>query len=147
VSDDQPGRPSDAEVEALARSVVSMLVRRDAEALLGAVHPDYEFRSRLASVEGRVYQGTNGFREYLRDLDEGFTDILWKLEGVIGMPADKAIVSFRMHARGRESGVPIDFSTHQVWTFRDGLVWHNDVYRSMEEALAASRSASPGSDA
>jgi ketosteroid isomerase-like protein len=147
VRDDSSTRPTDAEVEALARTVPSILARRDADALLAVVHPAYEFRSRLVSVEGRAYTGPDGFHEYFRDLDEGFTDITWELEEVVGLPSDQAIVTFRLRATGRGSGIPVDFTTHQLWTFRDGKVWRNDVYGSREEALAASRRASPESAA
>ena len=110
------------DVNRLAAAVADALNGRNADALLALVHADYEFHSRLVAVEGRVYRGREGFHDYFRDLDEGFTDVRWNLEEIVGGRGDDVVVVFRFTARGRESGAPVDALTPQVWTFRDGSV-------------------------
>ena len=132
-----PGELRGAEIERLALDVIEALNRGDAEALLSLVHADYEFRSRLVGVEGRLYRGPSGFNEYFRDLGEGFTDVRWELEKILDAGGGSPVVVFRIRARGRGSGAPVDALTPQVWTFRDGRVWRADAYRSLEEALDA----------
>ena len=125
------------DVDELAAALADALNERNADALLAVVHPDYEFHSRLVAVEGRVYRGREGFLDYFRDLDEGFTDVRWDLDEVVGRRGDDVLVVFRFTARGRESGTPVDMFAPQVWTFRDGRVWRNVIYASRSEALEA----------
>jgi ketosteroid isomerase-like protein len=125
------------QVDALAAAFVDALDAGDADAMLDLVHPDYEFFSRLASVEGRAYRGREGFLDYLRDIADGFSGARWELVEIVGSRGDVAVVVFRFTAVGRESRAPVDMTGPQVWTFRDGLVWRNEVYRSRAEALEA----------
>jgi ketosteroid isomerase-like protein len=125
------------EVEKLAASVLDALNRRDPDALLDMVHPDYELHSRLVAVEGNVYKGPEGFREYFRDLEGGFRDFRWEADEIIGEPPGNVVVVFRFRGRGRESGVPVGGLAAQLWIFRDGKVWRNTVYRTKSEALEA----------
>ncbi len=125
------------EVAGLAAAVADALNDRNADALLALVNPDYEFHSRLVAVEGRPYRGREGFLDYFRDLDEGFTDVHWDLDEIVGGRGDDVLVVFRFTARGRQSGTPVDVLGPQVWTFRDGTVWRNVIYASKAEALEA----------
>ncbi len=125
------------DLDALAAALVDALNERNADALLAVVHPDYEFYSRLVAVEGRAYRGRQGFLNYFRDLDEGFTDVRWNLEEIVGGRGDDVMVVFRFTAHGRESRTPVDVLAPQVWTFRDGRVWRNVIYASRTEALEA----------
>jgi ketosteroid isomerase-like protein len=125
------------EIDKLAAAVAHALNERDPDALLGLVHSDFEFHSRLMAVEGRVYRGRDGFRDYFRDIDESFTDTRWSFDEIVGRSGDEVMVVFRFNARGRESGTPVDVHTAQVWTFRDGKVWRNVTYASRAEALKA----------
>ena len=125
------------ELDELAAALVDALNEHDAAALHALVHPDYEFYSRLVAVEGRAYRGREGFVDYFRDLDEGFTDARWNLDEIVGGRGDDVMVVFRFTARGRESRTPVDVLLPQVWTFRDGRVWRNVIYASRTEALDA----------
>jgi ketosteroid isomerase-like protein len=127
----------EADLEELAVTVGDAMNRRDSDALLALAHPDYEFNSRFAAVERGLYQGPEGMRTYFRDLDEAFVDVDWKLLEVVDAPGDDVVAVFRFVARGRESGVPVDLVTPMVWTFRDGKLWRNAIYRSKDEALEA----------
>ena len=125
------------QVEVLVAAFVEALNAGDADAMLALVHPDYEFFSRLVAVEGRAYRGPEGFADYFRDIAEGFSGARWELMEIVGGRGDRVMLVFRFTAVGRESRAPVEMAVPQVWTFRDGLVWRNDVYRLREEALKA----------
>jgi ketosteroid isomerase-like protein len=127
----------EVQIEELAAAALEALNRRDPDALLALSHPEYEFRSRLVAVEGGVYSGPTGFQTYFRDLEESFTDMAWEMEEITDAPGDAFVVVMRFRGVGRESGVPFDFQTFQVWTLRDGKVSGNTVYASRDEALEA----------
>ena len=124
--------------QTLIASMLDALNGRDPDAMRELVHPDYEFRARFAALEGRVYRGPAGFHDYFRDIDDGFEDLRWELVETVQPPDEaKLFAAFRFTARGRGSGIPIDMSVHQVWTFRDGFAWRNVSYASEAEALDA----------
>ena len=125
------------DADELTASVLDALNRLDADALVALIDPHVEFHSRVGAVEGRMYRGAVGFREYFRDVREGFTNPRWELEEVLGRQGDDLVVVLRFIAHGRETGVPIDVSMPQVWTFRNGKVWRNVVYLSRDDALRA----------
>jgi len=129
--------PEENELNELVAVVAHALNERDPDALFERVDPDFEFHSRVMAVEGRVYRGRDGFRDYFRDIDESFTDARWSFDEVVGRSGDEVMVVFRFTARGLESGVPVETLSAQVWTFRDGKVWRNVVFASREEALEA----------
>ena len=130
-------RAMSVQIEELAASVLEALNRRDPDALLALCHPDYEFRSQLVAVEGKVYSGPDGMHSYIRDLEDGFTDIHFTMEEIIGTPETGMVAVIRFQGLGRESGVPIDNPTYQVWTLRDGKPVGNTIYAVKAEALEA----------
>ena len=129
--------PGDNEIDELVAVVAHALNEREPDELFERVHPDFEFHSRVMAVEGRVYRGRDGFLDYFRDIDESFTDARWSFDEVVGRSGDEVMVVFRFTARGRESGIPVEVLSAQVWTFREGKVWRNVVFASRDEALEA----------
>ena len=130
---------NELDAQKIAGSVIDALNRRDPDAMLAFVHPDAEFRARLAAVEGRTYMGLEGFHQYFRDVAETFADPHWALDELVGWRGDNLVVAIRFTARGRDSDVPVEVVAPQVWSFRDGRVWRNVTYRSKAEALEAAR--------
>jgi ketosteroid isomerase-like protein len=65
----------------------------------------------------------------------------WTNYGLVGdefRDADtKVLVAGRQRARGRQSGVEVEFPMHSVWTFRNGRVVGLRFTPSMAEALEA----------
>lgn len=128
----------EGQIEELAASVLEALNRRDPDAMLALCHPEYEFRSRLVAVEGKVYSGPDGFHSYIRDLEDAFADMHVTMEEIIGTSSETGMVAVvRVQALGRESGIPFDIPTYQVWTLRDGKPFRNTVYAVKAEALKA----------
>ena len=124
--------------QALIASVARALNEHDPRAVRELVHPGYEFHARTATLAGGIYRGPDGFHDYFRDMDDGFAELRWEFYEAVQPPDDdKLYVTFRFYALGREGGVPVPSLAHQVWSFRDGLVWRNVSYASRAEALEA----------
>ena len=47
------------------------------------------------------------------------------------------LVVYQATGRARASGMPLHTQTAQVWTFRNGKLWHNQSYTDPREALEA----------
>jgi ketosteroid isomerase-like protein len=130
--------PKDIEdARALATELVDALNARDLERLMALTHPEIEFHSRFIALEGGVYKGHAGMSEYFRDIEAAFVNARWEIDEIVGWRGDELVIVIRTTGNGRESGVPIDTTTPQVWTFRDGMPWRNVTYSSVEEALNA----------
>jgi ketosteroid isomerase-like protein len=127
-------------LEALAQQVMDLANARDLDGFFELVHPDVEFHSALASpVEGRIYRGRTGLEEYFADIDDVFSEIRWMGYEIVTNEGDQAVIIFHLIATGRGSGVPLKRSPVQVWTMRDGRLWRNVVFATVEDALAAAR--------
>ena len=62
----------------------------------------------------------------------------WRFEPERSIDAgDRVVVFMRVVAKGRESGVPIERTSTQVVTVRDGRMTSTRVYRDRQEALKA----------
>jgi len=131
----QENRVDDA--EGFVASALEALNGRDPDALAALGHPDAEFTSVLASTEGRVYRGRDGWRDYFRDIEETFVDFAWGLEEIVGWGGDDLVVVSRLTGRGRASRAPVEVSLATVWSFREGKPWRGITYSSKDDALEA----------
>jgi ketosteroid isomerase-like protein len=122
-----------------AEAVVAALNARDFEAL-GEMpfHPDMELRSTLTAVEGgTTYHGIQGVRQWAQDLDSIFERFHTELIDVREVDDDRAIVIARVTGRARTSGAPFDERRTQIWTWRNGKMWRNEVFSDPREAFKA----------
>jgi ketosteroid isomerase-like protein len=110
---------------------------RDPERFLGMVHPDVEWRSRLAGVEGIAYKGHEGVRRYFADLAETFGEIriveIEKLEE----HGDWVVADLRFTGTGAASHATLDWEVAHAARYRGGLVVESVAERTWEDALAA----------
>jgi ketosteroid isomerase-like protein len=94
---------------------------RDVERLLSLTHPHCEWFPFRAQLEGGSYQGHQGVRRFVRDMDEdwdGFT-----IEPVeLTARGDLVVVLGRVRGTGRGSGVEVDFVGGFVFELRDELI-------------------------
>ena len=128
--------PQDRRAQAEALFVA--LNARDFDALADmSFDPEMEFHSVIAAAEGRVYYGVDGLREWGRDLDSIFDDVNVEMVEFREVNDERALLSTRVTARAKGSGVPVNTLIHQVWTWRKGLLWRNDAYTDPLKALEA----------
>ena len=128
--------PGDERYE-LAHALAAALNARDLERVIELTSEDLEFHSMLATAEGRVFRGLAGMREWAESVDSAMDDFRIELCDVHAAGDDRVVVRFRATARGRSSGVPLDFEVGQVWTWRDGVPWRNEVFSNPDDALRA----------
>jgi ketosteroid isomerase-like protein len=110
--------------------------RRDPEAAVRLVAPDFSFRSEFGALSGHRYEGPEGFRQYFRDMADTWSAFRVELEEAV-TAGDAVIATYREHGIGRSSGVEIESHGCDVWRLRDGLVVRLDNYASTEQAFAA----------
>jgi ketosteroid isomerase-like protein len=129
------GRASDDELE-VARRAVAAIARLDVEGLLELCDEQVEFVPLLAAVEGGVWRGHQGVRDWLEETTAAFGT--WRPEPEEFLSAPGAVVVLgRTRFKGRFSEV----ETHQKWgvvmRFREGKVASWRLYPDRAEALRA----------
>ena len=95
---------SQENVEAFKRGVAAMN-RGDVEALLRELDPAVEFHMALQELvggEAAIYHGHQGVREYLRDMDEAFTEVELDYTEIRDL-GDRVLASGMFRTRGRQS--------------------------------------------
>ena len=75
----------------------------------------------LGPIEGGLYHGHEGVRQFFRDWLGSFETYRAQAEEVIDA-GDKVVVGFRVSGRGKGSGVETDMARWNVYGIRDGLV-------------------------
>jgi ketosteroid isomerase-like protein len=120
----------------LIRRLMDEIRRGDLDRLLALADPDIEMRSLLGSVEGGVYRGHAGMREWFRDVVETFAPLDPGLTGV--EEADGAAVATG-HARGRarSSGLELEWDWVAILRVSEGKVVHFSIYRDRDELRRA----------
>ena len=121
-----------------AEAFIDALNRRDFEALAGLpLDPEFEFASVITRSEGPSHVGLAGLREWAASMDSVWADHHVQVTDLHPTKDGRRLVTFRVTGRARGSGMPLDAETAQVWTTRDGKLWHSESFTSVKEALAA----------
>ena len=114
----------------------------DDEATVGRAFRDYldeEFEIRIPSYypdERPVFQGRDGLVRYVAWLRDSWS--AWRPWPERFFDAgDRVVVFGRIVAKGRSSGVPIEFPNALVVTIRNGRMTSMQVYPDRPEALKA----------
>lgn len=101
------------------------------------IAPDFELESPLSIVAGEPYRGVAGLQTWLRDVDEQFSEWRIAVEEVREV-GDGVLTVSTVRARGRASGVALEFGSAAVARFSDdGLIARLRIYADVAEALAA----------
>ncbi|HEY4429310.1 MAG TPA: hypothetical protein VGN08_14000 [Solirubrobacteraceae bacterium] len=104
---------------------------------LERVDAELEIDSPLSALSGKPYRGIDGARKWLSDIDDQFD--VWEGRDYEFRPVgdDRLLVFNSIHARGRESGVELDWRIGMLADFRDGRLLRLKIFRDRAEALEA----------
>lgn len=120
-------------------ALMDALNARDFEALADLpFDPEFAFRSAVAAVEGEVYTGgVPGLRQWAETVDGTYDGFQAEAVEVHEVGEEQALIVFRVTGTAKASGFRLDERFAQVWTWRGGRLWRNDVYTDPDEAFQA----------
>jgi ketosteroid isomerase-like protein len=99
--------------------------------------PDFELETPFSSVSGTPYRGYAGIEEWLRDLDEQFSEWQNRIDDIHEV-GDNVVATGSVHIRGRISGFEIDQPASWVGHFgSDHRLTRARIYLDPAEALKA----------
>ena len=120
----------------IARRLFEAYARRDMDTVLEAAHPDIEVRPGLVGgLEGRVYRGRDGFREFLEEVDATWTD--FRIEIAEFRDLGDSVMALGHTWGGGRDGIAVDAPGGWVLDMRDGRVSGFRSFNSWEDALEA----------
>ena len=96
---------------------------------------DVVLESPFSSVVGEPYRGHAGMEQWIRDVDEQFSD--WHIDlDEVRKIGDQVIAIGTVQGRGRTSGVDVEFPCASVAHFGgDGRIARIRIFRDVQEAL------------
>ena len=119
------------------RSGLAALNRRDIDGMLATLRVDVELVPLRAVLDGTVYTGHDGLRHWLTDMTEDWEEFRIDVHDVRDLEDGRILVLARFQARGRTSGVRVDWPAAWICRMAQGKVAHVQFYADAETALAA----------
>ena len=113
--------------------------RGDVEGLLEVLDAEVAWHSALYALlggEAIVYRGHEGVREFLRDLDEAFSEGHIAIREIRDL-GDRLLAEGSWLLRGKESGAQTEASLSFLMDFESGKVSRAVTYLDRSEALEA----------
>jgi ketosteroid isomerase-like protein len=121
----------------IVRRVWEAAERRDTDAVFALYDPAIVWESRyVGPIEGGLYHGHEGVRQFFRDWLESFETYHAQAETFIEA-GSKVVVGYRVSGRGQGSGIEIEMSRWNVYGIRNGLVIRVEIFESKAEAFEA----------
>ncbi len=125
----------------IVRRLFEAISRRDAEAVFSLYDPDVEWdgsQHPMSPILGeRHFHGHEGIRRFSTLHYEMWENLEDELIEVVDA-GDHVISLSTMHARGRQSGIEVEWNRHAgVWTIRNGRIVRVAWFPTREEAFEA----------
>jgi len=125
----------------LVRQGFEALREGDPDALEPFIHPDFEVTTppQLAA-EPDTYRGLDGVRRYFASFYEAMDRIRFEAEEFIPI-GDLVVVEAILRTRGRSTGIETEQRVALVYELKGGKAYRISVHATVDEAVAAARSA------
>jgi ketosteroid isomerase-like protein len=110
---------------------------RDLDELLELIDSDVEWIPIMAALEGRVYRGHDGVRQWVEDLSVDW-DYFETHQEEFREIGDRVLVFGRWRARARSSGIELENERASwVMDLQDGKIVRLQTYTDRDEAVKA----------
>jgi ketosteroid isomerase-like protein len=111
----------------------------DMSAVLALLEPGVEVAVHVGP-DADTYHGREGFLANLERMREVFDEFEIEPEEFVTV-GDRVVVPFRVHGRGRGSGVYVEQRRAHLWTLHEGRAVRLDVFADPREAHEAATAA------
>jgi ketosteroid isomerase-like protein len=86
--------------------------------------------------EQLLYEGREGLLRFISDWTAAWDDWHLETESLHEAAGDKVVAVMRQRGRSKASGLEVEMTFAQVWTFRGGKYLRMEMYSDIEQALA-----------
>ena len=126
---------SQENVRLVERAIVAINAR-DIEGYLACCTENVKLETPMAAVGG-VYEGIDGIRRFLTDVEDAAPDFRMELDGVEEVDSKRVLAFLRNSSTGRASGVRMAWPQTNVYDLIDGKISHIRIFLERQEALKA----------
>lgn len=120
----------------LVERAIAAINARDIESYRACCTEDVKLETPTAAVGG-VYEGIDGIRRFLTDVEEAAPDFRMELDGVEEVDSKRVIAFLRNSSTGRASGIRMAWPQTNVYDLIDGKISHVRTFVDRQEALKA----------
>ena len=120
----------------MVERAVAAINARDIEGYLACCTENVKLETPMAAVGG-VYEGIDGIRRFLTDVEEAAPDFRIELDGVEEVDSKRVIAFLRNSSTGRASGIRMAWPQTNVYDLIDGKISHIRIFIDRDEALKA----------
>ncbi|MGC2375268.1 MAG: nuclear transport factor 2 family protein [Solirubrobacteraceae bacterium] len=120
----------------LVERAIAAINARDIESYRACCTEDVKLETPMAAVGG-VYEGIDGIRRFLTDVEEATPDFRMELDGVEEVDSKRVIAFLRNNSTGRASGIRMAWPQTNVYDLIDGKISHVRMFVDRQEALKA----------
>ena len=120
----------------MVERAVAAINARDIDAYRGCCTENVKLETPMAAVGG-VYEGIDGIRRFLTDVEEAAPDFRIELDGVEEVDSKRVIAFLRNSSTGRASGIRMAWPQTNVYDLIDGKISHIRIFLDRDEALKA----------
>jgi len=120
----------------LVERAIAAINARDIDGYRACCTENVKLETPMAAVGG-VYEGIDGIRRFLMDVEEAAPDFRIELDGVEEVDSKRVIAFLRNSSTGRASGIPMAWAQTNVYDLIDGKISHIRIFTDRQEALKA----------
>jgi ketosteroid isomerase-like protein len=122
----------------MVHRAIDFFNRGDIDQALVETHDEFEmdWSNSIGPLKG-VYRGRQQVNELWTTFFEAWREVRWDPEEIIDVDETRVILVNHVRMRGRGSGVEVDATGVQLWTFSDGKAQSVKLYQSKDDALEA----------
>ena len=120
----------------LVERAIAALNARDIEGYRACCTEDVKLETPMAAVGG-VYEGIDGIRRFLTDVEDAAPDFRMELDGVEEVDSKRVIAFLRTSSTGRASGLHMAYHQTNLYDVIDGKISHIRIFLDRDEALKA----------
>ena len=120
----------------LVKRAIAAINARDIESYRACCTENVKLETPMAAV-GEVYEGIDGIRRFLTDVEEAAPDFRIELDGVEEVDSKRVIAFLRSSSTGRASGFRMAWPSTNVYDLIDGKISHVRIFLDRQEALKA----------
>ena len=120
----------------LVERAIAAINARDIEGYRACCTEDVKLETPMAGVGG-VYEGIDGIRRFLTDIEDAVPDWRIELDGVEEVDSKRVIAFLRSSSTGRASGFRMAWPSTNVYDLVDGKISHIRIFLDRQEALKA----------
>ena len=118
----------------LVERAIAAINARDIESYRACCTEDVKLETPTAAIGG-VYEGIDGIKRFLTDVEEAAPDFRIELDGVEEVDSKRVIAFLRNYSTGRASGIRMAWPQTNVYDLIDGKISHVRMFVDRQEAL------------